>query len=349
VIVSASRRTDIPAFHSEWLMNRLRAGYVLVRNPISKNVVYRVDLSRSNVDCLVFITKNPMPMEDRLREISRMGHMFIMQVTLTPYGKDLEPGVPFKADINDCCIRIADRIGKDRMTWRYDPVILNGRIDMNYHRRKFEMMCREASEWTDRCIISFVDIYGKLHRLSDEGILRDVSSAEMREFARMASKAADEYGIVLTSCCEKEDLSEFGITSRPCLDPGTFRRLDIPYESSSYKTRERCGCVKCIDIGEYDTCLHNCVYCYANNRDPGRRLGKLYSDDSEMLWSSLTPRDQIVELSSREVSRIGDFFRSEDAAAVLRPYLGHTVIISDIQRRCAFPSRDSLHEHTRFG
>ena len=330
MIISASRRTDIPAFHSEWFMNRLRAEYALVRNPIHRNVVYRVDLSRKNVDCIAFITKNPIPLEPHMKEIASMGHMCTFQVTLTPYGRDLEPGVPFKADISDCCARIADRIGRDRFVWRYDPVIFNGRIDMGYHRRKFEMMCAEASEWTDRCIISFVDIYGKLIRVAETGVIREVAREEKVAFAKMAAKAASEYGMTVTSCCAREDLSEYGVINRACMDSGTYRSLNIPYETSSSPMRENCECVKSIDIGEYDTCGHNCVYCYANHTDPRARDSKIYLQDAEMLWGSLTPRDTVVDLSSRDVSRIDDYLRSQIDPAGDAPYLGDAVIVDDV-------------------
>ena len=187
MIISASRRTDIPAFHSEWMMNRLRAGYALVRNPVSRTTVHRVDLTRGNVDCIVFMTKDPGPMVDNMREIARMGHTALFQVTLTPYGKDLEPGVRFKADVNDSCLDMAGIIGRDRMVWRYDPVILNAGISLEYHRRKFSMMCSEASQWTDRCVFSFVDIYGRLLGLEGAGVIRRVSPEEMDAFAGMAS------------------------------------------------------------------------------------------------------------------------------------------------------------------
>ena len=134
MIISASRRTDIPAFHSEWMMNRLRAGYVLVRNPVSRAVVHRIDLSRENVDCIVFITKDPGPMAGHMKEVGRMGHTALFQVTMTPYHKDIEPYVRFKADISDSCEAISQTIGRDRMSWRYDPVILNRGISMDYHR-----------------------------------------------------------------------------------------------------------------------------------------------------------------------------------------------------------------------
>lgn len=301
MIISASRRTDIPAFHSEWMMNRLRAGYALVRNPVSRTTVHRVDLTRGNVDCIVFMTKDPGPMVDNMREVARMGHTALFQVTLTPYGKDLEPGVRFKADINDSCMDMAGIIGRDRMVWRYDPVILNAGISMEYHRRKFSMMCSEASQWTDRCVFSFVDIYGRLLGLEGAGVIRRVSPEEMDAFARMASEVARDHGMTLSCCCPRRDLSRFGIEPRGCLDAATLRSLDIPYDSARSDLREGCLCVRSVDIGEYGTCGHGCVYCYAGG-DGGIR--RLYSDDTELLWGAVMPRDRVVDMRGRDAERL---------------------------------------------
>ena len=309
MIICASRRTDIPAFHSEWIMNRLRAGSVLVRNPVSRNVVYRIGLTKDDVDCIVFMTKNPAPMIPYMKEIGSLGLTSLFQVTLTPYGKDLEPGVPFKADINDACVSLSERLGRDRMAWRYDPVVFGPGKDISYHERKFDMMCREASQWTDRCIFSFVDIYGKLLSLTESGVLRSVSRQEEDAFIRMAVRTAEEYGISLTSCCLRRDLSEYGIYPRGCLDRETLVSLGIPYDTAQSTVRERCRCVKSIDIGEYGTCAHGCVYCYAgrSGRDPGGT--RLCCSDTEMLWGALTPRDTVIELKGRKSYRLEDYVR----------------------------------------
>ncbi len=307
MIICASRRTDIPAFHSEWMMNRLRAGYVLVRNPVYNNLVYRISLARRDVDCILFMTKDPRLMIPHLREVGSMGHMYTFQVTITPYGHDIEPNVPFKADISDACREISDRIGRDRILWRYDPVVFNNSMGIEYHRRKFDMMCREASEWTDRCTFSFLDTYGKLSRFQEAGILRPVTKPEMDAFAKMASKTAEEYGITLSYCCAKYDLSRYGISPRGCIDREMMLSLNIPYETSSSPLRDGCRCVKNIDIGEYDTCMHDCLYCYANKVDPSRRISKVYDPNAEMLYGSLNPRDTVTELGGRDTSRLSDF------------------------------------------
>lgn len=307
MIICASRRTDVPAFHSEWFMNRLRAGYVLVRNPVQRNVVHRISLARRDVDCIFFITKDPRPLEKHLGEIGSMGHMYVFHVTMNPYGRDLEPNVPFRADINDSCIRISERIGRDRMVWRYDPVLFNNRIDIGYHRRKFALFCREASKWTDHCVISFINMYGKLGCFEESGLIRQVSTDEMISFARMASAIAEEHGMTVVQCCGEMNLEQYGIDNGGCLDYRWMSSLGIPYESQSGTIRDGCRCVRCVDVGQYDTCRHGCVYCYANRTHSHDRDSRVYDPQSEMLVGGLTTMDKVVDTIHRSNHRIDEY------------------------------------------
>lgn len=305
MIISASRRTDIPAFHMDWMMNRLRAGYCLVRNPMVANVVYRIDLDPKNVDAIIFVTKNPAPIIPHLKEIASMGHLALFQVTITPYGRDIEPEVPFKADVADAFKAVSERIGADRMIWRYDPIILNDRIGVEYHRRKFELLCKELEGYTRRCTFSFLEMYGKLH---DRPELRSITFAEMDAMAEMMVPIAERYGMKLSYCCAKHDLSRFGIEPRGCIDRQMMRSLNIPFEEMDSPLRDGCRCVKNIDIGSYDTCLHNCIYCYANRRNKEQRRMKDYDPEGEMLYGSLSPEDTVVPLKGRDVPKLDGFF-----------------------------------------
>ena len=305
MIISASRRTDIPAFHMDWMMNRLRAGYCLVRNPMVANVVYRIDLDPKNVDAIIFVTKNPAPIIPHLKEIASMGHLALFQVTITPYGRDIEPGVPFKADVADAFKAVSERIGADRMIWRYDPIILNDRIGVEYHRRKFELLCKELEGYTRRCTFSFLEMYGKLH---DRPELRSITFAEMDAMAEMMVPIAERYGMKLSYCCAKHDLSRFGIEPRGCIDRQMMRSLNIPFEEMDSPLRDGCRCVKNIDIGSYDTCLHNCIYCYANRRNKEQRRMKDYDPEGEMLYGSLSPEDTVVPLKGRDMPKLDGFF-----------------------------------------
>ena len=308
MIICASRRTDIPAFHSEWLMNRIRGGYALVRNPVAKNVVYKVDLSPRNVDLLLLMTKNPRPMLPYVEELIEMKMNIGSQVTVTPYGKDIEPGVPDKAEIAEAFRSMSDLIGKDRMVWRYDPVILNEKHDIIYHQRKFEVLCRELAGYTERCIFSFVEMHEKLKRLQDNGTLRTITEEEEANLIGSAfSDIADQHGIKLSLCCSEYDLSRHGISSRGCIDKESMKDLGIPCEELSVPIRDRCRCVKNIDIGEYDTCDHDCIYCYANRSNGYVRKQRLYDPKGEMLFGTLRKTDVIVETVSKKNSRITDF------------------------------------------
>lgn len=307
MIICASRRTDIPAFHSRWMMARLREGYCLVRNPVSRTTLHRIDLTRRNVDCIVFVTKDPRPMEPHLDELGSMGHMYTFQVTLTPYGRAIEPGVPFKAEVSDSCARISERIGRDRMVWRYDPVLMGRGIDPRYHERKFEMLCREASSWTDRCIFSFLDMYGKISSVAASGLFRAPTASEEAAFAETAAGIARDHGISLTCCCSRRDLTSLGIEPRGCMDAAMMRSLDIPYENQAAPLRDGCRCVRVLDVGEYDTCGHGCVYCYANRSDPEARRTRLYCDDLPVLWGAVMPRDRIVDTRGRDSGRLEDY------------------------------------------
>jgi len=307
MIICASRRTDISAFHSEWLMNRIRGGYALVRNPVAKNVVYKADLSPRNVDLLLIMTKDPRPMIPYIGELKERGIETGFQVTITPYGRDIEPGVPDKADIAEAFRTISGMIGRDRTVWRYDPVILNKKYDIRYHQRKFELLCKELGGYTDRCIFSFVEIHDKLKGLCGDGTLRKISEEEARELGGIFSEAAAGSGIELDLCCSEYDLSEFGIRTRGCIDREHMRSMGVPFEELSVPIRDRCLCVKNIDIGEYDTCDHDCIYCYANRNTDLVRKQRKYDPDSEILSGAVRGSDTVVELMSRKNSKITDF------------------------------------------
>ena len=307
MILGVSRRTDIPAFHSEWFMNRLRAGYVLVRNPCYEHIVYRVELNPRDVDCLIFISKDPEPMFRYLDEMDRIGFNYIFQVTITPYGKDIEPGVRNKDNVIDSFIRLSERIGKERTVWRYDPILFNDSIDIEYHERKFSEFCGRLEGHTERCVFSFLDSYPKLEQHIREGKLRETTGSEMGSVGEVLAPIARGHGIEMTSCCTRQDLSKYGIQRRGCLDKETMRKLGIPYEIGSVPVREGCLCVKNSDVGMYDTCDHNCIYCYANTVSRDKRPKKRYDPNGEMLTGHVGKDDKIVQIKGSAVTKLTDF------------------------------------------
>lgn len=286
MIISCSRRTDIPAFYSDWFFNRLRKGYVLVRNPMNAKQVRRISLSPTDVDCIVFWTKDPTPMLDKLQLLS--DYNFYFQFTLTPYGKDIEPNLPQKTQIIDSFRKLSDQIGKKRNIWRYDPIILSDGMNIEYHIEQFGDLAGRLSDYTEKCIISFLDSYRHIQsRISDLSI-RLPDEAEMRKLAKEISKIAGSHKIKVETCAEAVDLSDLEIEHGKCIDD----RLISELTGNSLKTekdkhqREYCGCVTSVDIGEYNTCRHLCSYCYANvSAKKVERNYSLHSSQSPLLIS----------------------------------------------------------------
>lgn len=258
MIISASRRTDIPALYPEWFLNRLRAGEVLVPNPYNRKKISRIELTPDTVDCIAFWTKNPEPMLPYLKEIDEMGYHYYFQMTITDYEEDIEPGVPSFAEAMATFLLLSERLGKEKMDWRFDPILLTDKYTISYHLEKFEMMCEWLHKAADRCMISFVDAYKKCPYL-------EMEQEDMTELAKGIGKIARKYQLPVYTCSEKIDLSAYGIRKGACVDKYKIRdligyKLDLKKDNGQ---RKECGCVESIDVGMYDTCIHGCRYCYA--------------------------------------------------------------------------------------
>lgn len=261
MILSVSKRTDIPAFYSDWFFNRIKEGYVLVRNPFNFNQISKVDISPDVVDCIVFWTKDAAPMINRLELLKEYKYYF--QFTITPYDESIEKNARPKKDILLTFKRLSEKIGKDKVIWRYDPIFISDRYTIDYHVRLFKRMCEILSDYTEKCVISFIDEYKK--NSSMKKYIRIPNDEEMDEFARRFSEIAKQFGIKLQTCAEKIDLDKYGIEHGACIDKNMIESV-IGYkikDSNKKKERSFCGCYQSIDIGQYDSCVHDCVYCYA--------------------------------------------------------------------------------------
>ena len=269
MIVSASRRTDLPRWYAEWFCNRVHAGYALVRNPMNPSQLRRVDLSPSSVDCFVFWTKDPAGLMPRLDGLDALGYKYYFQFTLTPYGRELEPNMRDKRCVEDTFIALSSRIGRERVVWRYDPITLNEFIGMAYHKAEFTRLCRRLAPYTDTVTVSFVDMYAKLKT----DLIRPLTDGEVAELAEFIGETARSHGLRAVACCEPADLSQYGIKRAACIDGARIeriigRKLDLRPDRNQ---RTGCGCAASVDIGAYDTCPAGCVYCYANR--PGKNGG----------------------------------------------------------------------------
>ncbi len=276
MVISASRRTDVPAFHAEWLVERLRAGTVDVPNPFDPKRVRRVSLAPADVDCLVLWTKDPRPLMERLDALEAFP--FYFQFSLNAYGRDVEPGVPPLDARVDAFLRLADRIGPERVVWRCDPVLLSPAHPPAFHEEAFAALAARLDGATDTCVLSFVDEYPRVRRAMRALGLRAPDPEEARALAASFAAAARPHGLALSACAEPLDLAPLGIPPARCVDPVRIRRISgraVP-DGKDKAQRPACGCAPSVDIGTYGTCGHGCVYCYAQRAArPGGAVGPM--------------------------------------------------------------------------
>lgn len=293
MILSASRRTDIPCYYSDWFMNRIKAGYALTRNPMNHAQLSRISLTPDVVDCIVFWTKDANNMMPHFDALDRMGYKYYFQFTLTPYNRTIERNLRDKSQIEDTFIDLSRRIGKHRVLWRYDPIILNDTLDIAYHKAQFERMCRKLVDYTETVTISFVDLYSKLKTK----LIREIAADEMIELSEYIGATAKAYSLRAFACCEKADLTQYGIERASCIDKATLEKvcgcgLNILPDKNQ---RPGCGCMESVDIGAYNTCLNGCVYCYANdNISSIERRVQSHDPANDLLIGTVTERDRIT-------------------------------------------------------
>ena len=302
MIISASRRTDIPAFYAEWLVERLRAGFVLVRNPMNYHQVSRISLSPASVEWLVFWTKNPRNMMARLEEIASLGYRFYFLFTLTAYDSRIEKNVPELQERIATFQTLSARIGREKVIWRYDPILFTDRCPPDFHREAFAVLADKLSGFTDRCIVSFLRMYRKCERNMKGLALAHQPLAEQVDFIRTLHNLASAHGIALQTCAQGgelgNELQRAGIPPGKCIDDNLIAK-SIGAELTAGKDknqRRECGCIESIDIGAYNSCPHHCLYCYANS-DGGSvaRNFAAHRPDSPLLYGTIKVDDKITE------------------------------------------------------
>ena len=294
MIINTGCRTDIPAFYSKWLINRIREGYVLVRNPYNPNQVTRYNLSPDVVDCLAFCTKNPEPMLKYLDEIDKYKQYWF--VTITPYGKVIEPNVPNKEKVIESFKKLSKHIGVNSIGWRYDPIFIGNNFDVNKHIYYFEKIAKELKNYTHNCTISFLDLYEKVKRNAPE--IKPPNHEEQIQIAKAFSKIGKENNMVVHSCCEKTYLSQYGLKCNGCMSKEIVEKAigcNLNPPNSRKNLRESCNCLMGNDIGAYNTCGHLCKYCYANaNKGFVIENMKKHNDNSPFLIGESEEGDKIT-------------------------------------------------------
>jgi len=290
-VISASRRTDIPAFYSRWLLNRLRAGCCHWVNPFGGQV-YRVSLQPEDCLAVVFWTRNFAPLLPHIKALHTAGYRFYVHYTLTGYPKVLESHAPPVSDAIAVMQQLAEEITSDFVLWRYDPIILSNLTPVPYHLEQFHTLCEKLSGATRRCYFSFAQLYGKterhLTRLRDEeGFTYHEPTLDERHMLVAALRdIAAPHGITLYACCGDALIGE-GVEKAHCVDADLIHRLrpDRDFSLRKAPTRKECGCYRTVDIGAYDTCAFGCAYCYAtNSRDIGLARLQEHDPDDSLLY-----------------------------------------------------------------
>lgn len=293
MILHTGNRTDIPAFYSRWFAERLKAGFVLVRNPYDPSSVTRYEINTDVVDLIAFCTKNPAPMfqyMDLLAPYKQYWH-----VTMTPYGKEIEPNAPDKAKVINDFKWLSETIGINSVGWRYDPIFIDDNYTVSRHLERFEEMAEQLRGYADVCVISFIDLYQKVLRNFSE--VRRVSRDDMIYLGKEMVSIGKKYGIAVKTCAEGDELAPFGVDCSGCMTAEVFEkaigcRLQIP--SGFKSSRSECACILGSDIGQYDTCGHLCRYCYANcSREAVKRNMKLHDFRSPFLVGNSLTGDKI--------------------------------------------------------
>jgi len=290
MLISVSYKTDIPAFYGEWFMNRLDAGYCLMRNPYNGKVT-RVDLTREAVDGLVFWTKNLGPFLSQLEDVRRRGFPFLVQYTINGYPRALEVSVLEAAKAAEHVREVSRRFGEDAVVWRYDTILLSSLTPLEFHLENFAHIAESVKGYVNECVISFAQIYRKTKRNleraahDDDFTWREPTSAERQLLLKNLLRMSKQNGMTLTICSQPEFAGD-GCEEARCIDAQRLSRIAGQTISAKLKgMRETCGCYQSKDIGDYDTCPHGCVYCYAvQNRELAKRRYQQHDPTSEMLF-----------------------------------------------------------------
>lgn len=289
VIVSASRETDLPRFYADWFVERLREGWCEWKNPFNGEM-RKVSFDKTRM--IVFWSKNPKPMLERLDEMESLGfRQYYFQFTLNDYDVErLEPNVPAVAERIDTFKRLATKIGKERVIWRFDPLLLSDKISVDVLLKRIDNIGQQLKGCTDKLVFSFIDI-GSYRKVQNNLVgfgVREFAADEQVQFAKGLADLNKEFGFELATCGELVDLSEYGIKHNKCVDDELMMRLfnddaklmefigaeydmfngwQIRKSKKDKGQRKACGCIVSKDIGAYNTCPHLCRYCYANSSD----------------------------------------------------------------------------------
>lgn len=293
MIINTGGRTDIVQYYTKWLLNRFEAGYVYSRNPLFGNKVTRYELVPEKVDAVHFCSKNYAPILPHITKITRRFPAYF-HYTITAYGQDLEPGVPSIEESVNTLIQLSKTVGKQRLAWRYDPILLTEDYTVQTHLNTFADLAQTLTPYVDRCIFNFVEMYKKLKVNMPE--LKPCTEQQKDELAKGMGEIASACGLQIQTCGNNGDFSHYGIEPSGCVTLDLVGKANgIQFRKLKHKgMRPGCGCIETRDIGAYDTCMNGCKYCYANQRPEKAFENYRYHDsESPLLLGHLRESDTI--------------------------------------------------------
>jgi hypothetical protein len=310
MIINTGGRTDTVQYYTKWLLKRFEEGYVFSRNPLFPNKVTRYELTPEKVDCIQFCSKNYEPILEELSRITERFHTYF-HYTITAYEKDIEPGVPSNEKSMETLKKLSAIVGKQRVAWRYDPVLLTEKYTIQIHLETFERMAKELTHYVDRCIFSFVEMYKKLETNMPELIA--LTDQDKDTLAKGLGEISERYGLYIQTCGTNGDYSKYGIHPSGCMTLDIIGNANgIEFRDLKHKgMRQGCHCMESRDIGAYDTCMNGCKYCYANKRPEKAFENYKYHDpESPLLLGHLQETDT-VQQGAQKSFLIGNAFQEQ--------------------------------------
>ena len=293
MVLNVSGRTDVVAFYTEWFMNRYKEGFVDVRNPFNPKLVSRIYFS--DVDAIVFCTKNPIPI---LKYIDKIKQPILFHITLTPYKKDIEPNVLPKGTIIESIKKLSKLIDKDNIYVRYDTIFISDKYNLDYHIKSFDSLCSKLNGYVKHIIISFMDDYKNVRKNDYIIKSKQITDLDYEIIGKNFSKIAECYNMTIQTCSEERNLVEYGFQKKDCISHELAFKLTGKTNFKSWKARnnKNCKCIEMVDIGMYNTCKHYCKYCYANYDEKYiEKNVKLHDKNSSLLIGYLK-EDDIIKI-----------------------------------------------------
>lgn len=293
MILNISGRTDVVAFYTEWLINRVKAGFVDVRNPFYPKLVNRIYFN--DVDIYVFCTKNPIPIIPYINIFSNKPILF--QITLTPYGKDIEPNVIDKKEIINAVKELSEIIGKKSIYIRYDPIFINKKYTLSFHIKAFEKLCSQLQGYVETMIVSFLDLYkntmNNIQSINPYDFNENMYEAIGTNFSNIANK----YNMSVQTCSEERTLFEYGFLKGNCVEPRLVEELTgKKFKERKGRNNKYCHCPEMVDIGSYNSCMHLCKYCYANYDEKSIKSNILFHNVNSSLLIGELKKEDIIKI-----------------------------------------------------